>query len=155
MRAFSSEVINQCLWVLFRECVILWSLRCIQSFLICCSMATIPSFFLLAILALTFCLACLTCAPLARCSSCAIRAAFTVIVQYFWVSIWNLVSLVKLISRREQLALGTSSGAKLIETLCPAWFLWHSLYADSHDLCHGERYYGRSIGSEWFGAALI
>ncbi len=91
-------------------CGALWS---ILSVLICCSIATIPNFFLLAILALTFYLAYLTRALLAECSSCAVRAAFTASVQYFWVLIWSLESSVKLISRRRRLTSSTSLGAKL------------------------------------------
>ncbi len=86
---------------------------CIRSFLICCSIATISSFFLLAILVFATCFACLARVPLAEFSSWAVRAAFTANVQYFWVSIWNFESSVKSISRRKRLTLGTSLGAKL------------------------------------------
>ncbi len=91
-------------------CDALW---CIRSFLICCSIATIPSFFLLTILVFATCFAHLAWVPLADFSSWAVRAAFTANVQYFWVSIWNFESSVKLILRRKWLTSGTSLGAKL------------------------------------------
>ena len=79
-------------------------LQCMPSLWICYSMWTMPSFFLLGILALTFCLAS---------SSRAIRAAFTANIQYFCALIWNPDSSVKLILRRKQLSMATSLGARL------------------------------------------
>ena len=85
-----------------------------SSLWICCSMLMIPSFFLLDILALIFCLACLAfLAPLANSSFWAVWAVFTANIQYFCSSIWNPDSYVKLISRRKQLSLATSLGASL------------------------------------------
>ncbi len=146
-------LINVCKWCSRNVpvCVVLW---CIPSFLICCSIATILSFFLLRILALTFCLARLALAPLAKSSSWAVRAVFTASVQYFCVLVWNLERLVKLISRRKRLALGTCSEAKFDKVSFPAWFLWHSLYGDTHVVCPEEKYVDRSTGSVWFEAAL-
>ncbi len=87
--------------------------QCMPSLLICCLMLTMPSFFLLGILALTFCLAHLVLAPLANARSWAIWVAFTANIQYFCASIWNPERSVKLISRRKRLSLATSLGAKL------------------------------------------
>jgi hypothetical protein len=105
--------------------------RCMPSLLICCLMLTMPSFFLLSILGLTFCLACLVLAPLANARSRAVRAAFTANIQYFCASIWNPERSVKLISWRKQLSSATSSGAKLdkvsISCMISAAFIIHSM----------------------------
>ena len=90
------------------------------SFLICCSIATYPtSFLLLGILAFIWLLICLAIAPLVVSSrSWAARVALIAIrVQYFWVSIWELERSVQIISRRNLLVLSGTSFTSSIFTL--------------------------------------
>ena len=108
----TKQSIKDCkLWS--RSVLVCVVLRCMPTLWICCSMLMMPSFFLLGILALTFCLAHLALAPLANSSSRAVWAVFTANIQYFCASIWNRDSSVKLILRRKQLSLVTSLGERL------------------------------------------
>ncbi len=102
---------------------------CMPSFLICCSIATKPSFLQLGIFVFILLCICLALAPWACSRFWAARVAWTAIVQYFRVSIWNFHSLVKLISSKNLLPSGTSSGAKSANDsisfkIVVAVFLW-------------------------------
>ncbi len=81
--------------------------------LICCSTATISIFVLLGSFLFTLSSILLDLAPCALWHRCAVRAAFIARFQYCCVSTLELLRSLKLISSRNLLSAGTSSGAIL------------------------------------------
>ena len=86
------------------------AVECIWSRLIYISTTVIPSFVLLGILRLTLCLIRLALLPAAAVLRPAVIPTCMAITQYCWFSIWDLVRLPKVISRRNLLSSGASSG---------------------------------------------
>ena len=76
----------------------------------CISIAVMPSLVLLGSLRLTLCLIRLARLPAAAVCWPAVIAASSAIIQYCWFLMWDLVRSPKLISSRNLLSSGTSSG---------------------------------------------
>ncbi len=122
--------------------------QCILLVLICYLMAIMPSFFLLGILAFSFQQIRFVLAPLAASRSWVLSTDLTARVQYFCVLIWELMSIVKLISSRNWLLVGTSSGVSLESLLiffsnpsnCLLWrypwcLSWRGMFLHIHCEC--------------------
>ena len=122
------SMVDWCQWKTWDSSVCA-DVLCMPSFWICHSVVTIPSFFLLGFVVLSFHLTCLALAPLEDSYALDLRAASIASVQYFCVSRWNFKSSEKVISRRNWLALETSSGVRSKRTLISfitslAFFVW-------------------------------
>ncbi len=97
--------------------------------LICCSTATIPILVLLGSFLLILSKILFACAPCASWHCCAVRAACTAKIQYFCDSKLDLMRLLKLISSKNRLLAGTSSGARpasnfSYKAISSAFLLW-------------------------------
>ena len=97
--------------------------------LICCSTATIPSLVLLGSFLFTLSIILFARAPHANWRRCAVRAAFIAKIQYFCESTLDLLRSLKLISSKNRLSAGTSSGASPASNsssraISSTFFLW-------------------------------
>ncbi len=94
-----------------------------------CSTATIPILVLLGSFLFTLSIILFARTPRARWCCCAVRAVFIVKIQYFCVSTLDLLRSLKLISSKNWLSAGTSSGASPASdsssrAISSAFFLW-------------------------------
>ena len=92
--------------------------------LICCSTATIPSLVLLGSFLFTLSVVLFARAPFSNWRCCAVRAAFIAKIQYCCDSTLDLLRSLKLISSRNRLSAGTSSGTSFFLS----WHSWISAY---------------------------